>query len=90
MTMNLSPKTRRIALTVLGLTFLLAFVFALLPGAGGEAEASTRCGTEFYYYSDATYTEVVGVWGWLPTSCGCQSYSWGTITPYRTVQDSYC
>jgi len=27
---------------------------------------------------------------WLPMTCGCQSYSWGTLSPYRTVDDSFC
>lgn len=88
--MTRSPKTRKVQLALLGLAFLIALAAAFLPGLDREAEAATRCGTEFYYYSDASYTEVVGVWLWLPEACGCQSYSWGTFTPYRTVQDSTC
>jgi len=55
-----------------------------------EVDAATRCGTEITYYADASLTEVVGVYGWLPMTCGCQSYSWGTFSPYRTVDDSFC
>jgi hypothetical protein len=83
-------KPRRIAFLLVGLALVLGLAAALLPGIAGTAEASTRCGTEFYYYSDASLTEVVGVRGWLPEECACQFYSWGVITPYKTVQDSYC
>lgn len=81
---------RRVAFLLLGLALVLGLAVALVPGTAGTAEASTRCGTEFYYYSDATYTDVVGVYLWLPEECGCGFYSWGEITPYKTVQDSTC
>ena len=32
----------------------------------GELEAQTKCGTLFEYYSDATFTNLVGVRSWLP------------------------
>lgn len=83
-------KPRRIAFLLAVLALVLGLAAALLPGAVGTAEAFTRCGTEFYYYSDASYTEVVGVYLWLPEECGCGFYHWGTITPYKTVQDSTC
>ena len=79
----------RRAVWTLVIVFLVAAGFgASLPSA---AEAQTRCGTEFQYYSDATYTELVGIRGWLPyESCGCQSYGFGDFTPYKIVLDSYC
>ena len=79
----------RRAVWTLVIVFLVAAGFgASLPSA---AEAQTRCGTEFQYYSDASLTELVGVRGWLPyPSCGCQFYSWGVITVHKIVLDSYC
>lgn len=76
-------------LLVLAAAFLLA---AIVGGAFAPAptEATTRCGTEFLYFSDASHTELVGVWGWLPMSCSCQSYQWGTFSAHRVVQDSWC
>jgi hypothetical protein len=76
---------RRVVLAAL-LVLSLIGVFA----ASAPSEAQTRCGTEFYYYSDGTFTDVVGVRGWLPWDCGCASYSWGSITLYREVYDSVC
>ena len=82
------PRGRK-AVAALVLVFLVAAGVAALTPA--PAEASTRCGTEFQYYSDATYTELVGMRGWLPyPSCGCQSYGFGEITIYKIVLDSYC
>lgn len=73
----------------------LVVVFLVVAGVAASlppvAEAQTRCGTEFQYYSDATYTELVGIRGWLPyESCGCQSYGFGDFTAYKIVLDSYC
>lgn len=53
-------------------------------------EAQTRCGTEIYYYSDPGMTDLVGLDIWTPTSCGCNFYSWGTISIYREILDSFC
>jgi hypothetical protein len=79
--------TGRIRLAVLAIAVLAAIFAAYTPA---PSQAQTRCGTEFIYYSDDTFTEVVGVRGWLPDYCGCQFYSWGCITSYREVTDSYC
>lgn len=79
---------RRAAWTLVVVFLVAAGVAASMPSA---AEAQTRCGTEFQYYSDATYSDLVGMRGWLPyPSCGCQSYGFGDITPYKIVLDSYC
>lgn len=77
---------RRLVLTVLLMVALVA-VFAATPPSAAQ---STRCGTEFDYYSDNTYSDIVGVRGWLPWDCGCASYSWGEVTPYRDVTDAWC
>jgi hypothetical protein len=70
-------------LALVGLAVILGF-------AAPEPAAADRCGTEFIYYSDASFTEVVGVRGWLPYECNCQFYSWGSITGFSEVVDSYC
>lgn len=80
------PNLKKIAALMLVLVALATVLVLATP----EPAAADRCGTEFIYYSDATYTEVVGVRGWLPYSCNCQSYSWGSISIYREVTDSYC
>lgn len=87
--MGLFLKNRWILLAALALTLLVSAA-VILPGTDGEAQSFTRCGTEIHYYSDPELTVLVGVYGWLPTHCGCQSYSWGTISPYRTYEDSFC
>jgi hypothetical protein len=76
---------RRVVLAAL-LLLALTGVFA----AGSPAEAQTRCGTEIYYFSDASHTTDVGLRGWLPSNCGCASYGWGSITIYREIYDSVC
>jgi len=53
-------------------------------------EAQTRCGTEIYYYSDPGMTNLIGVYVWTPWSCGCNFYSWGSVSPYREVLDGFC
>lgn len=86
--LSVVPRGRRAVGALLLVFVVTAAVAALVPA---PAEAQTRCGTELQYYSDATYTELVGMRGWLPyPSCGCQSYGFGTITPYKLVFDSYC
>jgi hypothetical protein len=83
----------RIRKSKLSVVLVLAAALLVLPlpwTEEDEAGAMTRCGTEFIYYSDASLTEVVGVFTWLPESCGCQFFSWGTFSPYKTVGDSYC
>jgi Family of unknown function (DUF6289) len=70
------------------LIVLLALAL-LLSGApsGPTASATTRSGHEFIYYSDATYTTVVGVQVW----CSNGSHSgWGQVTPYYKIEPSGC
>jgi hypothetical protein len=77
---------RRIILAAL-LIVGLAAVFAATPPSQAQ---SMRCGTEFIYYSDSTYSCQVGLRGWLPLDCGCASYGWGSVTPYFDVDDAVC
>ena len=79
--------TGRVRLAVLVIAALATTFAAYTPA---PSQAQTRCGTEFDYYSDETFTDLVGVRGWLPDSCGCQSYSWGSTTVFRIVTDSFC
>lgn len=74
----------------LSVVLMLAALTAVLTLAAPTPASADRCGTEFIYYSDSTYTEVVGVRGWLPYNCNCQSYGWGSLSVYREVTDSWC
>lgn len=76
-----SMKLRFIFLTIL---FVMTFAsFSSTP----KVQAQTRTGTEFDYYSDDTFTDLVGVRGWCSNG---QSYGFGDVTPYRIVTDSGC
>ena len=89
MSIRRSPSAGRSKVLVFAAVFAVA---ALVGGAlaPSPSEAGTRCGTEFQYYSDATYTELVGVRGWLPEECGCQFYTWGSLSVYKLTEDSWC
>ncbi len=74
--------------TILGAVLATA---ASVPMPTQEAEAAfTRCGTEIFYYSDASLTTIVGATIWLPEACGCAYFTWGTFSPHRVIQDSTC
>lgn len=68
----------------------LVLTVAAVVSVTEPAEAQFRCGTEHYYYSDPGMTNLVGLQVWTPWSCGCNYYSWGTITPYREILDGFC
>ena len=86
--LSVVPRGRKAVVALVLVFVVTAAVAALVPA---PAEAQTRCGTEFQYYSDASLTELVGIRGWLPyESCGCQFYTWGVITVHKVVLDSYC
>ena len=71
---------------LLALAAILVFAL-LMAGAPRSSSATTRSGHEFIYYSDATYTTVVGVQVW----CSNGSHSgWGRITPYDKIEPSGC
>ncbi|HEV2855193.1 MAG TPA: hypothetical protein VHC97_20535 [Thermoanaerobaculia bacterium] len=50
---------------------------------------TTRCGTEIHYW-DSTFTDNIGMRAWLPSSCGCTFYGWGSTSSYRTFENSVC
>ena len=81
--LSINPRVVKAALVV----FVLATAVVISLATPAYAD---RCGTEFLYFSDGTFQEVVGIRGWLPYNCACQFYTWGTITIYKIVQDSYC
>jgi hypothetical protein len=80
-------RVPRLLLTV----FLLAFAAGalLVPAPETEGTWLGRCGTEIYYWN-SDFSELVGLRGWLPPPCGCQSYGFGSITPYRTYEKAVC
>ena len=75
----------RVLCSLLLLLVLTTTAMILMP-AGAEAE-HTRCGYYFYYYSDATYTNLVGIRFY---ECDCRLTSWGTITFYRQLEWQGC
>lgn len=54
------------------------------------SSALGKCGLEFHYYSDPGLTNPIGMRGYLPESCGCGSYGWGSTSAYRETYDSTC
>ena len=53
--------------------------------ASGYAWAATYY-TDYYYYSDATRTTIVGE---RTTNCKNQVDAWGTVTAYRRLVETY-
>jgi hypothetical protein len=70
----------------LALVGALALVLLLAVPGARPASADTRTGHDFTYYSDNTYTTVVGYQYW------CVGYNggWGTHTPYVVIDDFPC
>lgn len=68
-----------------GLVLALATLAVVLGFADPEPVAAVNCGTETVYYSDASFTVVVGVQGWRWPKCGCGFYSFGTTSPYSVT-----
>ena len=68
-------KALFLLVALLGVTLALA-----APHPVKACSIYQRCGSEFYYFSDASHTEVVGIRGW---ECNpCTGYSWGQITNF--------
>jgi hypothetical protein len=86
--LNLEKRIGRRGSAGLGLGLAILAV-ALVVGLPADSEA-TRCGLEFYYYSDPGLTNLVGMRGWAPTECGCYTYSWGSLSLYREILDASC
>ena len=77
--------TSRRLLLALALIVTLAATFLAAPP---RAQATLgRCGNEFYYYSDATYTDLVG---YEVYDCNCAHSSWGLRTVYRVIEPLGC
>jgi hypothetical protein len=73
-----------------GLVAAIALSLALAAAvfiSSARSEAQTRCGNEFYYYSDDTYTEVVGYEVW---DCDCSHGFGGERTSYREIVPLDC
>jgi hypothetical protein len=78
------PFRPRLLGTLLLLAILAAAAFVALPSA---AEAQSRCGNYFYYYSDSTYTQLVGTRFY---ECNCWLFYWGVTTEYRIIEELDC
>ncbi|HEV8578844.1 MAG TPA: DUF6289 family protein [Thermoanaerobaculia bacterium] len=77
-------RSRRLLLAF-ALVLVLAVTFLTSPR---PSEAQSRCGNEFFYYSDETYSEIVGYEVW---DCNCYHSYWGERTEYREIVPlEYC
>jgi hypothetical protein len=75
-----------------GLFVARALVIALAIAASATVWVGTAPETDaalgfWAYYSNATYTTVVGARG---TGCCGQPINWGITTPYKRFQRIYC
>jgi uncharacterized membrane protein len=77
--------TLRHAVVAAVLVAALAFTTGLL--APSDAEAGFFCPWVTYYYSDGTYSQVVGANG---TGCCGVPVNWGQVTNYRKCPVLYC
>lgn len=84
--MTARTLSSRVLCSLALLLVLAASAVTLMP-ATAEASHNTRCGNYFYYYSDATYTTLVGVRFY---ECDCTLNSWGTISFYRVIESLGC
>ncbi len=82
----MSRSTSRYAYVGLALTAVACAAALWLPVA---AEA-LPCNFEYRYYSNSSYTTLVGRAGNRPQECGCGSYSIGTLTQWRQSGPSAC
>ena len=70
----------KVAVAVLVLVGLAAIYVATTPATDAVLGI-------WVYYSDATYTTVVGARG---TACCGQIVNWGITTPYKKFEKIYC
>ena len=66
---------------ILGTTILLS------TPQNAQSCGPSRCGYEFYYYSDVGRTNLVG---WEFWDCSCNYHSWGTTFGYRVILENEC
>jgi hypothetical protein len=76
-------SSRRLALVP---AVIVCFTLALLA-LPAKSRGQTRCGNEFDYYSDDTYSCQVGMRYW---GCNCEYASWGRTSGYVIIQDLGC
>jgi hypothetical protein len=76
---------RRLRSLLIAVLFLFSFATVTAPKYA-DAQ-TTRSGHEFDYYSDSTYTTLVGVAIFCNSG---QTFRWGTTTPYSIISDSGC
>lgn len=78
-----------VTLTAL-LALTVVFVVVVFAAPELEADPRTKCGTQYDYYSDSSYSTLVGVRGYTDEACGCQLYGWGSISLYRIFSEVGC
>jgi len=85
---HLLKSHRRLPVALLTLLVVsFALLASLTAPAPSHAGGMTRTGHEFYYYSDDTYTTLVGFEVW----CSNGSHSgWGYHTGYVEILDAEC
>jgi hypothetical protein len=78
-------SVRRLRSLLIATLFLFSFATVSAPtNAGAQI---TRSGHEFDYYSDSTFTTLVGVAIFCNSG---QTFRWGDATPYSIISDSGC
>jgi hypothetical protein len=86
--MSTLVRSHRLPLALFTLLVLAVTVLATLSvPAATQADDRTRTGHEYYYYSDNTFTTLVGFEVW----CSNGSHSgWGCHTSFVEIEDSAC
>jgi len=79
------PKKAGLSVRVISLALALVSLAVVLGFAVPEPVAAFNCGTEIYYYSDASLTVQIGEQSWSWPKCGCQLHSWGSTSPYSVT-----
>lgn len=79
-------RSRRRPLLALALVGVFALLLLLAVPGAKPVSAQTRTGHDFTYYSDDTYTTVVGYCYWCIGYNGC----WGHTTGYVVIDDFPC
>lgn len=83
----MTRKLRRALWIVIVLPTVLATTILLSAPRNAQSCTQSRCGCEFYYYSDASHTNLVGL---RIYDCNCNLSSWGTISLHREVICNCC
>lgn len=71
---------------------LLVLIGAVVLLPPQPVDAWPECGVERLFYSDASFTEVVGIRVRDPITsmCTCQYHLWGQVTGFWEEQPSFC